>query len=150
MASTCASSLALMDAGVPMKTSVAGIALGLITDGEKYKILTDIQGPEDHYGDMDFKVAGTENGVTAIQVDVKIKGVNYKIIEEALIKAKEARLKILKTMTDCISLPRKELSPWAPKIIAMQISPDKIGLVIGPGGRMINELSEKHQVTIKN
>jgi polyribonucleotide nucleotidyltransferase len=149
MASTCASSLALMDAGVPMKTSVAGIALGLITDGEKYKILTDIQGPEDHYGDMDFKVAGTENGVTAIQVDVKIKGVNYEIIEEALIKAKEARLKILKTMTDCLPLPRKELSPWAPKIIAMQISPDKIGLVIGPGGRMINELSEKHQVTIK-
>ena len=149
MASTCASSLALMDAGVPMKAPVAGIALGLITAGEKYKILTDIQGPEDHYGDMDFKVAGTENGVTAIQVDVKIKGVSYEIIEEALVKAKEARLKILKTMTDCLPSPRKELSPWAPKIIAIQISPDKIGLVIGPGGRTINELSEKHQVTIK-
>ncbi len=143
MGSVCASTLALMNAGVPIKNPVAGIAIGLMMDKQNYKILTDIQGPEDHYGDMDFKCAGTKNGITAIQMDVKIEGVNIEILEKTLIEAKKARSRILDAMLKIISEPAKELSPNAPRIIKMQINQDKIRDVIGPGGRIINGIIEK-------
>jgi len=144
MASTCASTLALMDGGVPLKKPVAGIAMGLMSDGKKvHKILTDIQGPEDHYGDMDFKVAGTRDGVTALQMDVKINGVTVEVLREALIQAKKARLQILDSMMKTIAEPKKELSPLAPRIITMQIHVDKIREVIGPGGKVINDIIAK-------
>ena len=148
MASVCASSLSLMDAGIPIKAPAAGISIGLVTGNNQYKIVTDVQGTEDHYGDMDFKVAGTRQGVTAIQVDVKIRGLTKKMIVEALAQAKEARLFILDQMAQAIDQPRTELSPWAPKIVSGQISPSKIGMIIGPGGRTINALVDKHGVTI--
>ncbi len=156
MAATCASSLALMAAGVPVKTHVAGIAMGLMTEKlfsekgaeGKYKILTDIQGPEDHYGDMDFKVAGTKNGITALQMDVKIKGVNEKILKEMLAEAKKARLFILEKMNQVISEPRKNLSPFAPKIFVLKIKKDQIGTLIGPGGKVINKIIENNDVAI--
>lgn len=142
--SICATSLALMDAGVPIKNPVAGIAIGLILRSEnQYKLLTDIQGPEDHQGDMDFKCAGTKEGVTAIQMDVKIEGVTIDILREALERAKKAREEILEKMLRTISQPRSELSQYAPRIIKMQINPDKIREVIGPGGRMINSIIAK-------
>jgi len=148
-ASISGSSLALMDAGVPIKRHVTGIALGLITNQKgDYKIITDIQGPEDHYGDMDFKVAGTEKGITAIQMDIKIDGITEKIMEETLEKAKTARLKILKDMNNAISQPRKELSPFAPRIISFNIDVDKIGTLIGPGGKMINDIIDAYNVTV--
>jgi len=138
-----------MDAGVPIKKPAAGIAMGLITDGhEKYKILTDIQGPEDHHGDMDLKVAGTRDGILAIQMDVKIKGVNEKTLGEALQAAKSARIKILAEMEKVISKPRAELSPFAPRILTIQINPDKIREVIGPGGKIINEIIDECGVQI--
>ena len=144
MAATCASSLSLMASGVPIKEHVAGIAMGLIMGEEnKYKILTDIQGPEDHYGDMDFKVTGTKNGVTALQMDVKMKGVESKILEEILIKAKEARLFILGKMNEVISEPRKNLSPFAPRIFTLKIKQEQIGSLIGPGGKIINKIIEE-------
>jgi len=144
MASTCASTLALMDGGVPLKKPVAGIAMGLISDGNNtHKILTDIQGPEDHYGDMDFKVAGTRDGVTALQMDVKINGVDVKTLEKALAQAKKARLQILDHMVKTIAEPKKELSPLAPRIITMEVHPDKIREVIGPGGKVINDIIAK-------
>ncbi len=144
MASTCASTLALMDGGVPIKKPVAGIAMGLISDGKNiHKILTDIQGPEDHYGDMDFKVAGTRDGVTALQMDVKINGVDVETLEKALMQAKKARLEILDHMAKTISEPKKELSPLAPRIITIEIHPDKIREVIGPGGKVINDIIAK-------
>jgi len=141
-ATICAGCLSLMAAGVPIKAPVAGIAMGLITskDNKKYTILTDIQGLEDHMGDMDFKVAGTRNGVTALQMDIKIKGVTEKILKEALAQAKKARLEILDMMNDVISEPRKELSPYAPKIETFQINPEKIKDVIGRGGEMITKI----------
>ncbi len=139
-ASICAGCLSLMAAGVPIKASVAGIAMGLITKGKKYTILTDIQGLEDHMGDMDFKVAGTKKGITALQMDIKIKGVTKDILKEALTQAKKARMQILDVMDDVISQPRKELSPYAPKIAVLQISPDKIKDVIGRGGEMITRI----------
>lgn len=148
MASVCASSLSLMDAGVPIKQPVAGISIGLISGPNHYKLLTDVQGAEDHYGDMDFKVAGTRNGITAIQVDVKIRGLSQEMIRRTLIQAKEAREQILDKITEAIAEPRRELSPWAPKIVSGQIDPEKIGSVIGPGGRVINGLVAKHGVTI--
>jgi len=149
MASVSAASLALMDAGVPIKKAATGIALGLMTDGSgKYKILTDIQGPEDHHGDMDFKVAGTKDGILAIQMDVKIKGINEKILEETLEAAKKARIKILGEMEKVISRPRPELSPFAPRILTIQINPDKIREVIGPGGKIINEIIDECGVQI--
>lgn len=138
MATTCASSLALMDAGVPIKKPVAGIAMGLMSDKEKYKILTDIQGPEDHYGDMDCKVAGTTDGITAIQMDVKIDGVTADILGEVFEQSKKARLEILGVMNAVIEKPRAETSVYAPSIISMQIDPEQIGEVIGPGGKTIN------------
>jgi polyribonucleotide nucleotidyltransferase len=140
MASVCGSALALMDGGVPIKNPAAGIALGLMSDKENYKILTDIQGPEDHHGDMDLKVAGTKEGLTALQMDVKIEGVNLKILKEALAQAKEARLKILTAMEKVIAKPREEISKFAPRIITLQIHPDKIREVIGPQGKVINEI----------
>ena len=144
-ASICAATLALMDAGVPIKEPVAGISIGLAKDEEsgKYKLLTDIQGPEDHYGDMDFKVAGTKNGVTAIQMDIKIDGIDEKIMQEALERAKDARLKILDIIKKELPGPRKSLSPYAPKIVSFMINPAKIGEVVGPKGSMINKIIEE-------
>lgn len=143
MASVCASTLALMDGGVPIKNPVAGISIGLMMNKSKHVLLTDIQGPEDHYGDMDFKVAGTKSGITAIQLDIKLDGIPTKILVEALTKAKEARMFILEKIEKVISEPRKEISPRAPKIIVTKIKPDQIGLVIGSGGKTINEIKEK-------
>lgn len=141
-ASICAGTMSLMAAGVPIKAPVAGIAMGLIMDDDsgKYTVLTDIQGMEDHFGDMDFKVAGTKNGITALQMDIKVTGITKNIFEEALAQAHKARLEILDNMLVCISEPRKQLSPYAPKIAMMNIDPDKIKDVIGPGGKMINEI----------
>lgn len=141
-ASICAGTMSLMAAGVPIKAPVAGIAMGLIMDDDsgKYTVLTDIQGMEDHFGDMDFKVAGTTNGITALQMDIKVTGITKNIFEEALAQAHKARLEILDNMLACVSEPRKQLSPYAPKIAMMNIDPDKIKDVIGPGGKMINEI----------
>ena len=149
-ASVCAACIALMDAGVPIKEPVAGISIGLARDEEsgKYKVLTDIQGPEDHYGHMDFKVAGTKNGITAIQMDIKTDGIDKKIMEEALDRAKDARFKILDIIKKQISEPRKSLSPFAPKIFTMSINPSKIGEVVGPKGSVINKIIEECGVTI--
>lgn len=144
MATVCATSMSLMDAGVPIKKAVAGIAMGLMSDDEgNYKILTDLQGPEDFFGDMDFKVAGTGEGVTAIQLDVKIRGLTLRMIEETLRDARVARLKILDTMAKAIAAPRKELSKYAPVILTLPINPEKIGLLIGPGGKTINGIIAK-------
>ena len=149
MASVCGCSLALMDAGVPIKAPVAGIALGLIADNKgDYKILTDIQGPEDHYGDMDFKVAGTKKGITVIQMDVKFDGITEKIFEQALEEGKKARLYILKKIEETIAKPRADISPFAPRILTINIDPEKIRKVIGPGGKMINEIIDKCGVTV--
>ncbi len=150
-ASICGSSLALMDAGVPISAPVAGLAMGLITDpGDKsrYRILTDIQGIEDHSGDMDFKVAGTARGVTAIQLDIKLGGISDQIVSETLLKARAARDKILAVMAQTISAPRPEMSPYAPRITSFHIPVDKIRDVIGPGGKMINEIIDATGVTI--
>ncbi len=150
-ASICGSSLSLMDAGVPIKAPVAGIAMGLVTDPKdksKYHILTDIQGIEDHAFDMDFKVAGTAEGVTAIQLDIKLGGISLEVCQETLVKAKEARLKILEVMNKAISEPRKELSPYAPRITTLHIDPEKIRDIIGPGGKIIHEITEKCEVEI--
>ncbi len=144
MGSVCGSTLALMDGGVPIKNPVAGIASGLMMDEKgNYKVLTDIQGPEDHYGDMDFKVAGTKDGVTAIQMDVKVSGVPIKILAEAFEKAKQARLKILDVITKAIAEPRKDICANAPKILITKIKPDQIGLVIGGGGKTINDIKKR-------
>ena len=148
MASVSASSLALMDAGVPVKGLATGIAIGLASNDDSYKLLTDIQGAEDHYGQMDFKVAGTKDGITAIQMDIKIDGITLKMVEEGLDKAKVAREHILSIISQTISEPRKELSPFVPKIYQTMIDPAKIGMVIGSGGKTINELMEEFDVTI--
>lgn len=147
-ASICASTMAMMDAGVPIKSPVAGIAMGLVKKGDNYSVLSDIQGMEDHLGDMDFKVAGTEKGITALQMDIKIEGLSRQILEEALTQAKSGRLKILEHMMTAISTPREELSPYAPKIIMIKINPDKIRDVIGPGGKVINKIIEETHVKI--
>ena len=144
MGSVCASTLALMDAGVPIKEPVAGIAMGLMMENDKkYKVLTDIQGPEDHHGDMDFKAAGTKNGISAIQMDVKVGGVTLEILSETLRDAKAARIKIMEVMLKEIAKPRAEVSPSAPKIIIMTINPDKIRDVVGPGGKTINKIIDE-------
>jgi polyribonucleotide nucleotidyltransferase len=143
MASVCGGSLALMDAGVPMKSAVAGVAMGLVMEGNKYAILTDIAGAEDHYGDMDFKVAGTRDGITALQMDIKIAGVNAQIMAEALEQAKKGRLYILGLMEQTLAEARQEISPFAPRIIKIKINPDKIRDVIGPGGKVIRALVEE-------
>lgn len=147
MASVCGSTLALMDAGVPIKSPVAGIASGLMMRNEnEYKVLTDIQGPEDHHGDMDFKVAGTRQGITAVQMDVKVNGIPLKILSEAFEKAKIARLQILDLIEKEISKPRDHISPNAPEIVSMKIRQDQIGYVIGTGGKTIKEIKEKTKV----
>jgi polyribonucleotide nucleotidyltransferase len=143
MASVCGSTLSLMDTGVPIKAPVAGIAMGLIKEGEKYSVLTDIQGLEDHLGDMDFKVAGTAEGITALQMDIKIKGITPQIMAEALAQAKDARLHILGIMTDVIATPRTELKEFVPRITTIQIPVDKIGAIIGPGGKTIRAIQEE-------
>ena len=148
MASVCGSSLSLMDAGVPIKRPVAGIAMGLIKEGEDYIVLTDIAGVEDHLGDMDFKVAGTERGITALQMDIKISGVTFEILRDALSQAKEARTFILGKMADVIGGPREQLSQFAPRIQTIQIDPSQIGLLIGKGGETIRGLSEEFESQI--
>ncbi|MDX1616689.1 MAG: polyribonucleotide nucleotidyltransferase, partial [Candidatus Promineifilaceae bacterium] len=147
-ASICASSLALFDCGVPLKRAVAGVAMGLVKDGEKYAVLTDIQGMEDHLGDMDFKVAGTREGVTALQMDIKISGLSREIMAQALRQAHEARMVILDNMDSAISEPRPELSKYAPRMLSVKIDPDKIGAVIGKGGSTIRQLEEDYEVSI--
>lgn len=147
-ASICASTLAMMDAGVPIKAPVAGIAMGLVKSGEDYTILTDIQGMEDFLGDMDFKVAGTQNGVTALQMDIKIDGLSKEILEEALMQAKTGRMHILSHMLETIQEPREELSSYAPKILTMTINPEKIRDVIGPSGKQINQIIDETGVKI--
>ncbi len=147
-ASICAGTLALMAAGVPIKAPVAGIAMGLISDGTNYTVLTDIQGLEDHLGDMDFKVAGTKDGITALQMDIKIQGITEQILREALTQAKKARFEILEELTSTIAEPRKELSPYAPKIEMISIHPDKIKVVIGRGGETINAIIDETGVKI--
>ena len=143
MASVCGGSLALFDAGVPMKAAVAGVAMGLIKEGKKYAILTDILGTEDHLGDMDFKVAGTKDGITSIQMDIKIEGLDLRIMEEALAQAKEGRLHILAEMDKALASPREELSKYAPRIVTVQIPVDKIGELIGPKGKNIRGIQEE-------
>jgi polyribonucleotide nucleotidyltransferase len=148
MATVCASSLALMDAGVPIKKHIAGIAMGLILENDSnYKILTDIQGPEDHFGDMDFKVAGSKDGITAIQLDVKIEGLNLEMIEKTLERAKQARLQILKFLEEIISAPKPNIHSTVPVVETLEIPPEKIGLVIGAGGKMINSLIKNYNLT---
>ncbi len=148
MASVCGSTLALMDTGVPIKAPVAGIAMGLIKEGEQYAVLTDIQGMEDHLGDMDFKVAGTEKGITALQMDIKIAGITKEIMRQALAQAREARLFILGKMLEVIPEPRPQLKPHAPHMIVVRIPVDKIGAVIGPGGKTIRGLQEETHTKI--
>ncbi|HKE02432.1 MAG TPA: polyribonucleotide nucleotidyltransferase [Blastocatellia bacterium] len=143
MATVCGGTLALMDAGVPIKAPVAGVAMGLVMEDKKYAILTDIAGAEDHYGDMDFKVAGTLKGITALQMDIKVTGLNAQILAEALEQARKGRMFILDKMNEVISEPRPEISKYAPRIVTMQINPDKIRDVIGPGGKVIRGIQEK-------
>jgi polyribonucleotide nucleotidyltransferase len=143
MASSCGGCLALMDAGVPISKMVAGISVGLVTEGKKTALLTDILGEEDHFGDMDFKVCGTRDGITAIQLDIKIEGIHYDIIRETLHRAKEARLIILDKMAAVLPAPRKEISKWAPRLLTLKINPEKIGKLIGPGGKNIKAIQEK-------
>ena len=143
MASTCATSLSLMDAGVHLKCHVAGIAMGLITLGNKWEIITDIQGPEDHYGDMDLKIAGSKNGISAVQMDVKIDGITKEMFKKALPQAEKARLEILEVMNKTIPAPRKHLSPYAPTILTINVPVEKIGGIIGPGGKTINGIIDK-------
>jgi polyribonucleotide nucleotidyltransferase len=149
MASTCGSVLALMDAGVPIKAPVAGISIGLIAgEGDQFKILTDIQGAEDHFGDMDFKVAGTKDGVTAIQLDIKLKKLTRAMIEQAIARGRDARLQILETMERAIAAPRDEVGEFAPKLLRTSIPQESIGSLIGPGGKTIRRLEEETGASI--
>jgi len=148
MASACASTLALMDAGVPIKAPVAGIAIGLVKEGDRHVLLTDIQGAEDHYGDMDFKVAGTSRGLTALQLDLKLEGISVELLAEAMGLARNARLKILEVMAGALPAPRPEISPYAPRVIVLTIDTEKIRDVIGPGGKTINKIIAETGVKI--
>ncbi len=148
MATVCGGSMALMDAGVPIKKHVAGIAMGLIKEGDKYIVLSDILGDEDHLGDMDFKVAGTEDGVTAVQMDIKIEGLEFEILEKALMQAKEGRLYILEKMKSAIETPRKEISPYAPRVMTLHINPERIPNLIGPSGKHIKYIIDQTGVKI--
>jgi polyribonucleotide nucleotidyltransferase len=148
MATVCGTSLALMDAGVNTKAPVAGVAMGLIKEGDDYAVLTDILGDEDHLGDMDFKVAGTMEGITALQMDIKIDGITREIMERALEQAKEGRIHILEEMNKVLSAPREEMSEYAPRIVTITINPEKIRDVIGKGGSVIRALSEETGVSI--
>ena len=148
MASVCGGCLSLMDAGVPIQEPVAGVAMGLVSDGDKIAVLTDIIGDEDHYGDMDFKVTGTQGGITALQMDIKIDGISKEIMQQALEQAREGRLFILEEMNKAISRPREEISEYAPSIITIQIKPEKVRVLIGPGGKTIREISNKADARI--
>ncbi len=148
MATICGGTLSLMDAGVPIKAPVAGISIGMVSDGDKYLLLTDIVGEEDYHGDMDFKVAGTESGITGIQLDVKSSGITQDRIPEVLAQARQARLKIIEQMRKVIDKPRPELNPYAPRMLTIKIDPEKIGKVIGPGGKMINKIQDETKATI--
>ncbi|MFZ5919119.1 MAG: polyribonucleotide nucleotidyltransferase [Chloroflexota bacterium] len=148
MASVCGSTLALMDAGVPIERPVAGIAMGLVKEGERYQILSDIQGLEDFLGDMDFKVAGTHEGITALQMDIKIKGISFEIMEQALAQAQKGRYHILDSMMQTIAQPKPDLSPYAPRITIIKIDPEKIGAIIGPGGKVIRGIQDETGVKI--
>jgi polyribonucleotide nucleotidyltransferase len=143
MASVCGGILSLMDAGVPIKRPVAGVAMGLVMEGNRYAILSDIAGAEDHYGDMDFKVTGTSEGITALQMDIKVAGINPMILQESLEQARKGRMHILEVMNQAIDKPREDISEFAPRIITLKISPDKIRDVIGPGGKMIRSITEE-------
>jgi len=149
MATVCGATLSLMDAGVPIRQPVAGISIGLVKEGDRVAILTDIQGEEDHFGDMDFKIAGTQNGITAIQLDVKAAGLTDDLVEGALRQAREARIAILKQMLGTISRPRPEISVYAPKLVKIKINPDKIGMVIGSGGKVVRKIQEETGATIE-
>src|SRR5262245_39252938 len=149
MASVCGGCLAMMDAGVPLKAPVAGIAMGLVREKGKVAILTDILGSEDAHGDMDFKVAGTEKGITSLQMDLKTAGIPHEITKQALAEAREARLKVLATMRQAIDAPRAALSQYAPRLETIKIDPEKIGLVIGPGGKTIREMEARSGATIE-
>jgi polyribonucleotide nucleotidyltransferase len=148
MASVCGSSLALMDAGVPIKAPVAGIAMGLMMEGDRYRILTDIQGLEDHIGDMDFKVAGTRAGVTALQMDIKVAGLSFEILAEALEQARQARMQILDVIEETIPSPRADMSPYAPRMTILHVDPDKLGAVIGQGGKTVRAIQEECEVRV--
>jgi polyribonucleotide nucleotidyltransferase len=148
MASVCGTSLALMDAGVPVKAPVAGVAMGLVKEGDEFAVLTDILGDEDHLGDMDFKVAGTEHGISALQMDIKIQGITREIMDIALEQARDARLHILGEMNGVICTPREEMSEWAPTIMTFKIDPEKIRDVIGKGGSVIRAMTEETGATI--
>lgn len=147
-ASVCASSLALMDCGVPIKKPVAGVAMGLVSDGQKHAVLSDIQGMEDHLGDMDFKVAGTDAGITALQMDIKIGGLSKEVMQQALEQARIGRLEILDNMNERMPQPREELSPWAPRMLSLRIDPEKIGAVIGKGGSTIRSIEDDYEVSV--
>ncbi|MFA5027636.1 MAG: S1 RNA-binding domain-containing protein, partial [Candidatus Methylomirabilota bacterium] len=148
MATVCGASLSLMDAGVPIRAAVAGVAMGLVKEGDRTAVLTDIQGLEDHLGDMDFKVAGTRSGVTSIQMDIKIQGITAAVLRQALSQAHDARLKVLDIMNAALTSPRSSLSPFAPRIITFKIPVDKIREVIGPGGKVIRGIVEQTGVKI--
>jgi polyribonucleotide nucleotidyltransferase len=143
MASVCGATLGLMAAGVPISNPVAGISVGLVKEPDRFVLLTDIIGDEDHYGDMDFKVAGTQNGITGIQLDLKIDGISEEIVRATLKQSREARMEILRTMLSAIQRPRSEISAWAPRLLRTHIDPEKIGLLIGPGGKMIRSIQEQ-------
>ncbi|MGL5098343.1 MAG: polyribonucleotide nucleotidyltransferase, partial [Planctomycetia bacterium] len=149
MATVCAGTLCLMDAGVPIKDPVAGISVGLVQEGNRFTLLTDIIGDEDHFGDMDFKVAGTQRGITGIQLDLKITGINEEVIRETLLQARKARIEILRHMLTTLKRPKKEISEFAPRLLQIQINPEKIGLVIGPGGKNIRALQEQTKTNIE-
>ncbi len=148
MASVCNATLGLMDAGVPIKQPVAGISIGLVKEGQNYTLLTDIMGDEDHYGDMDFKIAGTQKGITGIQLDLKIDGINEEIIRKTLTQARAARIDLLRSMLSAIRRPRAEISKFAPRLLTIKIDPEKIGLLIGPGGKTIRAIQEQTGATI--
>lgn len=148
MATVCSGTLAMMDGGVPINTMIAGIAMGLVKEGEEYSVLSDILGNEDHLGDMDFKVAGSEKGITAIQMDIKIQGISFEIMERALHQAKDGRLHILDKMKEAISEPRAGISQFAPTLLFTKIKPEKIGSIIGPGGKVIQGIQKEFSVDI--
>jgi polyribonucleotide nucleotidyltransferase len=149
MASVCGATLGLMAAGVPITNPVAGISIGLVKEQDRWVLLTDIIGDEDHFGDMDFKVAGTQNGVTGIQLDLKINGISQEIVEATLTQAREARIEILRKMLSTISRPKSEISMWAPRLLRTKIPPDKIGALIGPGGKNIRAIQEQTGAVIE-
>ncbi|HEC34456.1 MAG TPA: polyribonucleotide nucleotidyltransferase, partial [Chloroflexi bacterium] len=148
MASVCGSTLSLMDAGVPIKAPVAGIAMGLVMEDDRYRVLTDILGMEDHLGDMDFKAAGTEKGITALQMDIKVKGISDQVMAEALEQARQARLKILDVIQQTLPAPRPELSPHAPRMLILHVDPDKLGAVIGTGGKTVRSIQDECDVRV--